>query len=155
MSKINFEKAEQYFDKGLARMEVENLLYLAELSDSLGSLVSKPKRGKKTKEQIKREKAFLVINTKREIKFIARVRRDLVEELGIDRETAERLFKDPDNVSDEDIEEILKIRAKIRNFRDEIKKSLQDINTEEMIQKQIAKAKNKRFNIRDSWLPLQ
>ncbi len=155
MGKINFEKAEQYFDKGLARMEVENLLYLAELSDSLGTLVSKPKRGKKTQEQIKREKAFLVINTKREIKFIARVRRDLVEELGIDRETAERLFKDPDNVSDEDIEEILKIRSKIYNFRDEIKKSLQDINTEEMIQKQIAKAKNKRFNIRDSWLPLQ
>jgi hypothetical protein len=155
MAKIDFQKVEQYFDRDLARMEVENILYLAELSESLGDFNNQGKQPQKSKEQLSKEKEILVLNTKRELKFIARVRRDLIEKLGINRETAERLFKNPEKVSDDDIEEILEIREKIREFRAEVKKSLQESNIDEMIRKQIEKAKNKRFNIHDDWLPLK
>ncbi|NGX57301.1 MAG: hypothetical protein K940chlam3_00191 [Chlamydiae bacterium] len=156
MAKIDFHKVERYFDSGMAEMEIEQLLYLAEIASTLGIVQEEesPKQ-RKSPEQIKHERAMLLINTKREIKFMASVRRDLINELGIDRAMAKKLFEDPSNVGDKEAEEIQKIRDKVRSFRDEIRKSLMDAEVEETIDQKIKESKYKRFNIRDHWLPLE
>lgn len=156
MAKIDFELVERYFDSGMAEMGIDHLLYLAEISSRLGMVQEEETpTQRKSEEQIKHERALLVINTKREIKFLASVRQDLIKKLGIDRATAKRLFEDPGNVSAEEAEEIQKIRKKVQSFRDEIRKSLMDENIESTIDEKIKKSKYKRFNIRDHWLPLE
>ncbi len=152
MAKIDFHKVERLFDSGMSEMEIEHLLYLAELSNSFGS--GKTIEIDKTKEQIKNERVLLVVNTKREIKFLAAVRRDLIDKLGIDRSTARRLFEDPSQVSDEEAEQLEAIRDKVKGFRDEIRKSLMSADTEKEIDQKVKSSKYKRFNIRDEWLPL-
>jgi len=152
MAKIDFHKVERMFDSGMSEMEIEQLLYLAELAHSFGS--SEVIKTSKTPDQIKHERAMLVVNTKREIKFMASVRRDLIDKLGIDRATARKLFEDPKNVGDEEAKKIEEIRDKVRSFREEIRNSLMSVDVDKEIDQNIKSAKYKRFNIRDEWLPL-
>jgi len=152
MAKIDFHKVERLFESGMSEMEIEQLLYLAELANAFGS-TENIEIGK-TPEQIKQDRAMLVVNTKREIKFMASVRRDLIEKLGIDRATARKLFEDPSKVGDEEAKQIQEIRDKVRTFRDEIRQSLLSVDVDKEIDQNVKSAKYKRFNIRDEWLPL-
>jgi len=152
MAKIDFHKVERLFESGMSEMEIEQLLYLAELANSFGS--GESIEIEKTPEQKKHERAMLVVNTKREIKFMANVRKDLIDKLGVDRATARKLFEDPKKVGDEEAEQIKEIRDKVRSFRDEIRESLLNVDVEKEIDHNVKKAKYKRFNIRDEWLPL-
>ena len=152
MAKIDFHKVEKLFESGMSEMEIEQLLYLAELANTFGS--EKQIEVSKTADQVKQERALLFANTKREIRFLASLRRDLIDQLGVDRATARRLFEDPEKVGDEEAKQIQEIRDKVRTFRDEIRKSLMSAEVDKEIDKQVKSAKYKRFNIRDEWLPL-
>lgn len=151
MGKMEFDKLEYQLTSTLARFHFEYLIYLADLSASFGLLSTKSP--KQQKEQKERSEKFLVANLRYMLVTLAR-HPGYVKRVGLTKKEYQHFLDNPGHLKPEEIERIQEALGKIRSFKEEIREKL-SATDEEFIKKEIKKSKQKRFNIRDHWLPLK
>lgn len=146
MSKVNFSKVEKSFDRALQKIFIENLSELA----AIANLIQDPKNSicSKTIEEI-------IGRFQKELKKIKKKDPFLFNKLNISSEEEERFNRSALEYTQEDWLYLKSLKLRI----DELKRELygqETINAEN--DNQVAKERrrhiNKRFNIRDGWLPL-
>jgi hypothetical protein len=147
MAKLSFTKVESAWDDALRKMTIERLKELGAIANLLSD--SKPRVPAKVTEQI-------LDHFRSELKKLKKYDRKLYEKLDISRKDEKRFSVTLQELTQEDWVKLKNIREKI----DELKKELygEEVFREEdekRIKEERIKHINKRFNIRDGWLPLK
>lgn len=146
MPKVNFSKVERSFDRALQKLLIDNLSELA----SIANVINDPQThiSSKVIEEI-------IIKFQKELKKMKKKDPILFKKLRLSTEEEERFHLPISDYIQEDW-----LRLKLLKLRiDELKRELygQD-SIEEKNEKQVVKERrrhiNKRFNIREGWLPL-
>lgn len=146
MAKISFVKIENLFDEALRKILID---HLSELS-TIVSLIQNPDSSldeTSTKKILDKFRSELEKLKKKELK--------LYEKLELSQEEENRFFDITKKFNSEDWNRLKLLRDRI----DELKKELYgEITSNEQFDQQVenerTKHKNKRFNVKESWLPL-
>lgn len=143
MPKNNYTKVEEALAEGLRKMKVHDLL---EEADNV-----KAGKGKKTEKQA--ENALLVaLNL--DLTHLSKHGSDPYKKLGLNKAEISKYLEHPEDLTNSDWDKIKKLKEDLENLKTEMLKT-QKASDEEIIKKQVKEQKNKRFNVKDNWLPLQ
>lgn len=156
MAKTNFSKVEDLLETSLEKMELDKLGKLADIAQS----VERPEMRKivekaalaATKSEI--DKKALLHNIRRSLKQFKEPQ--FFEYIGISEEELEALLKNTKELKSQDWMRLQGIRQKINEFKKakEEKNAAQEGN-EAIVEKERHKHLNKRFNVKEKWLPLK
>jgi len=152
MGKVDYSKVEMELEEGLRRMKMDHIFYVAELNAALGKTKVPEKRYSK-KQQI-HYLAVALNKLKNDLHKIHDFDKEALKQLEVDPKKIIGMIDKPSEITDEQWEEIKKVREKIDAFKKEMKEKLGEVSDEEWIEAQKKKQKNARFNVRDDWLPL-
>lgn len=146
MPKVNFTKVENAFDRALQKVFIDNLSELA----AIANVIQDPQANvsSKTIEEI-------IIRFHKELKKLKKQDPKLFHRLNLSPKEEERLALPSTEFLQEDWLRLRALKLRI----DELKKELygeESLNAEfdSQVAKERRKHINKRFNIRDGWLPL-
>ncbi|MFI0435233.1 MAG: hypothetical protein ACH350_05835 [Parachlamydiaceae bacterium] len=146
MAKVNFSKVEESFEKALQRLSIENLSEFAAIANA----IEDPQKAmsSKTIDEI-------IIRFQKELEKIKREDPILFSKLNLSPENEERFSRTAADYTQEDWLRLKELKLQI----DELKKELCGkekiaIECDAHIEKERKRHINKRFNIRDNWLPL-
>lgn len=156
MAKTNFTKVEDLLASSLSNMEVEQLGKLADIAQR----VERPEMRKLV------EKATLAANKaeldkKALLHGIRKATKDFnnpqfYEAIGMAEEELTGLLKDPKTLKPEQWTRLQQIRIKISDFKKkEIELHSEKSSDQAIVENQRHKHINKRFNVKDEWLPLK
>jgi hypothetical protein len=145
MAKTNFTKVEKDLDKGLEKMKVSNLHDLADIAAGIGE--SSAKKSKITETQ-----HLLVQHLKIDLKRLRKKEKKLYSKLQIKKEVIDKQLSAPESLSEEEWKDLASLRKKTSEL---IAEYFPDESNEELIEQEKIKHRNKRFNVKDNWLPLQ
>lgn len=146
MAKVNFTKVENAFDRALQKLFIDNLSDLA----AIANVIQDPKANLSSKAI-----EDIITRFQKELKKLKKQDPKLFQRLNLSPQEEERLSLPSKDFLQGDWLRLKELKLRI----DELKKELygeEAINVEN--DKQVAKERrkhvNKRFNIRDGWLPL-
>lgn len=147
MPKVNFTKVETAFDRAKQKLFIDHLSELASIAD----MIQDPKANL-TSQTI----ADIIGRFQKELKKLKKNDPKLYAKLNLSQEEEKRFFIPSDQFLQEDWVKLRSLKTGI----DELKKELygeQVLNAEydSQVAKERRKHINKRFNIRDGWLPLK
>lgn len=147
MPKVNFTKVENAFDRAKQKLFIDQLSELA----SIANLIQDPKANL-TSQTI----ADIIGKFQKELKKLKKNDPKLYTQLHLTAEDEKRFFIPSDQFLQEDWVKLRSLKTRI----DELKKELygeEVLNAEydSQVAKERRKHINKRFNIRDGWLPLK
>jgi hypothetical protein len=144
MAKVNFSKVEDSFDKALLKLQIENLNELAAIAD----LSQESKKSAKGMEEI-------AVKFKKELDKLKKRDPHLFDRLNLTKEAESKLAQPASTYSPEDWARLKELKERIEQLKKDLsgKESL-DAENETLISKERKKHINKRFNVRDDWLPL-
>jgi dsDNA-binding SOS-regulon protein len=140
MAKVQYTKVEDILTEGLRKIKRDNLLDLAAIAANIGP---KKKNLQKLINQLKVEIAFF---KKKERFFLKK----LLEE---PKKLEEILEKSPPLTEEENLFLITFIQ-KFTEYKNGLKEGATTEVNESLIEQERIKHINKRFNVRDKWLPL-
>lgn len=146
MAKINFSKAEKSFDKALQKLLIDNLSELA----TIANVIQDPQKeisSKAIEEIIKR--------FQKELKKIKKQNPPLFNKLNLSPQDEERFGNRASEYTQEDWMRLKELKVRLDELRHELYgQETLDVEYENQILKERRRHVNKRFNIRDGWLPL-
>lgn len=140
MPKTNYTKVEESLSEGLRKMDIHRLLDITE--------------GEATAEQLHARGQLLAL-IQYELKSLSHQGLDLYETLKIDKKELKKMAGNLPALTQVDIDKLKKIREQIVNAKAEFDKKQPRPTNEDIVAKEQRKHVNKRFNIRDDWLPLK
>lgn len=145
MSKIKFSKVEKSFDKAIEKLHIDNLSELA----IFGNAIQNTQVSNKTVEEV-------IVKFQKELKRIKKEDPNLFNKLNLTPEEELRLDLPYQEYKQEDWLRIRNLKVRIDELKHELtgKESLNEEN-DHQIAKERRRHVNKRFNIRDGWLPLK
>jgi len=149
MTKINFQKVEQALEEGFRKFGIKQLLYLADLSNSFGEEMTK-----KNAFDDQETKALSLHTFYRNLQILKKKDSKLFEKLGIDQDKMKHLIEHPNEITEKEWEQMNEIRKKVELYRKELQSKIGKTSDEDLIKSQRKKQKDRRFNIKDEWLPL-
>lgn len=140
MAKANFSKVEKALEEGMIKITSQNLLNQTpgkhlELTPENAALILK-----------KMDTDLLKLN--KEDKAI-------YEKVGVKRSALKKLLSSTTTLTPADWNSIKEIQLKIAAYKKEILKKIPQMTDEDFVEKERIVQKNRRFNVRDKWLPLQ
>lgn len=146
MTKINFTKAEKAFDDAIQKLIIDNLFDLASLADA----VEEPALYSHT-PQIQ----DVIERFHKELKKLKKKDQKLYEKLHLLPEEELRLSANPEHFDQTDWLRVKNLKEKIELLKKEFYgEEIVQIENENQVSKERKKHINKRFNIREGWLPL-
>jgi len=150
MAKTNFTKAEEAFDDGLRKASVNKLFEIvdenATLSDPEKALELAAKQGK---IPIAADRQLLSV-LKHELHHLHKKGLDIYTQLNLDKKQFKQWCENPNSLTAAEWTRIKELKEKV----DSLKKESQTPD-DELIQSERNKHINKRFNVKDKWLPLK
>lgn len=147
MAKANFTKVEKALEEGLTQMTSERLLEEA-------SLVN-PKGNKKAALPNPQAAALVLKQMKGELRELEKSDADIFKKIGMGKSAFKKLLESAAKLTPEEWAHIKEIRTKVEQYKRELASKLPHQTDEEIVQKERVKHINKRFNVREKWLPLQ
>lgn len=154
MAEIDYGKVEKLFHEGVAQMEKDSLLYMAEMANSFGMGFDEIPQMRLSKEQKERYRELESQTLRHDLMEINKNQKGLLKKMGVKRELIERFLRTPQEITDKEFAQMKEIHKQLRAFRAELKKTLAQPSSESQIESGLKKAKNSRFNVQDDWLPL-
>jgi hypothetical protein len=146
MAKVNFTKVENAFDKALQKLLIDHLSELA----AIANVIQDPQTNlsSKTIEDI-------IIRFQKELKKLKKKDPKLYERLNLSPEDELRFALPFNEFMQEDWFRLKNLKVRIDELKHELygQESL-DAEYEKQVSKERRRHINKRFNIRDGWLPL-
>lgn len=146
MAKVNFTKVENAFDKALQKLLITHLSELA----AIANVIQNPETNlsSKTIENI-------IVRFHKELKKLKKQDPKLYERLNLSHAEEKRFGLSSKEFTQEDWIRLKTLKLKIDELKHELygQESL-DAEYEKQVSKERNRHINKRFNIRDGWLPL-
>ncbi len=143
MAKTNFTKAEEALAKELDKMLKAKILEEADQASGQQS------------SNDGQDKLVLIMRMQRDLKRLHAKEKGSYEEIDLPKSILRALVKTPEKLKSKSWKELKEIKDALDRYRHELKKRYPGLTDEELIQLEMEKHINKRFNIRDDWLPLQ
>lgn len=145
MAKTNFTKVEKSFDDEMRKNLQDELLKEA---DRVTGTPSKETAEIIRQKRLAAEKKILLQALQHDLKTMDE---DVLEDhIKISKDTLEHLLNKGINLKDQEIEELKKIKKRIDKYKKE-----HEGYDEKLVEEERKKHINKRFNVRDKWLPLK
>ena len=147
MAKVNFTKVEKSFEHALQRLLIENLSELATIVDATES--GDQKIANKAIEEI-------IERFQKQLQKIKKQEPSLFQKLNLTPEDEVRLELPPADYEQRDWLRLKELKTRIDELKHELygKESI-NATHDAHIEKERRRHINKRFNIRDGWLPLK
>jgi hypothetical protein len=146
MVKINFEKMEQALTDLLVSITIKHIQELASLAASYGD----------TLDKVPSVDARILVMTHllKDLIHLCKHDTDTYVKLGLYKKEVKDLIKDPDQLTPEQWQKIKEIRDLVQESKVELMDKIPEPDNEELIEAERKKHINKRYNIRESWLPI-
>ncbi len=145
MAKTNFTKVENAFDDEMRKNMRDDLLKEA---DRASGSPSKENVEVVRQKRIAAERKILILGLQHDVKNIDQ---DVFEDkININRYDLEDLLKKGIDLTDKDIEELKNFKKRIDKYKSELEGF-----DEKLVEDERKKHINKRFNVKDKWLPLK
>lgn len=145
MAKTNFSKVETNLDKGLRKMKVSDLCRLADIAAGIGE-------APQVKEKLSKSQKLLLQHLKIDLMRLKKKEKRIYSKLGIKKEALERQLNDPTSLTKEEWKALEELRDRTKSY---IAEFYPDESNEELIEQEKIKHRNKRINVKETWLPLQ
>lgn len=145
MAKTNFSKVEDALNEGIRKMEMDHYIELAAMADRVGRSSSKIMNDLQTRR-------YLYALLKKEIQRCKDS--SLFEAGGISREDLKTLLESFDKITEEEWMRLTAFKEKIVLYKNEQAAKLPVDKNEQLVEKERRKHINKRYNTKESWLPL-
>lgn len=147
MAKADFTKVEKALEEGLSQITSKRLLDEAAALNPTGKKKSAPP---------KPQEALIVLQQiKGELLHLEKTDADIFKKIGMKKGAFKKLLESSAKLTPEEWAHIKEIRTKVEQYKREIAAKLPHQSDEEIVQKERVKHINKRFNVREKWLPLQ
>jgi hypothetical protein len=153
MAKPDYNKVEAALEEGLLRMRAQELAKIAEF-------YQKPSKGAQYLRQ-RRERLehwSLLKELLYDLNKIHKLDREGYKSLSINRKKVREWIEHFDDISEEEWDKIEEAEAEVYRYKKRILKEQGIKDSEHLpgkIQDERAKEENRRFKVRDGWLPLQ
>jgi hypothetical protein len=158
MVKINFQKVEEALEEAIRKITINRLLELATFASLIGGRSVQA-------EEVKDKPETAPGQDQVTLKILSSLQGDLQKlqesdaarfaQLGFTRNDLKKLRGNPKDLLPEDWMKIKEIKEKINEFKLEMRAQLPETDDLTVVETERKKHINKRFNIRDSWLPLK
>lgn len=145
MAKTNFMKVEDAFEEERRKLQKEALLKEA---DRVAGKEIEENPQIELQKKIATERKILIRALYHDLKEIDEV--DFEEKIKVPKDKLELLLQKGLNLSEKDYENLKKMKKKIDNY----KNADMDFD-DKLVQQERKKHINKRFNVRDKWIPLK
>lgn len=156
MAKTNFTKVEELLQDSIVKKQVENWGKMADIAQQ----VVRPEMRKLVeKASLAAEK--VEIDKKALVHALTRAKKDykdpkFYEAIGISPEELDALLKNPKELKSEDWNRLQDIRSKVAAYKkSDIEQHIEKSGDDAIVNEERRKHINKRFNVRDKWLPLK
>lgn len=147
MPKVNFEKVEKAFDKAAEVVFIENLSELA----TIITAIEHPET-----EQSKKYIEIVSTRFQKLLKKLKKADLKLFQRLGMKEEDEKRLMSPPQQFTQEDWRYLKEVKDRIDSLKKELYgEEILNTEFEAQVTKERKRHINKRFNVKDGWLPLQ
>jgi len=156
MAKTNFSKVEDSLKAGLEKMQRESLGKLADIAQKATKPELKAileKSVKAASKAILEKKGTLHI-IKQSLRNLS-LKTEFYEFIGIAKSDLATLLNRSTELTTEEWKTLNDVKKKIKSYKEELKKKHPELNDEELITKERKKHINKRFNVREKWLPIK
>lgn len=147
MAKANFTKVEKALEEGLTQMTSQRLLEEAANVKSTGK--------KNTLPPSPQAASVVLQQMKGELRDLEKADADIFNKIGMGKSAFKKLLTAAAKLTPEEWAQIKEIRTKVDQYKRELSAKLPQQTDEEIVQKERVKHINKRFNVREKWLPLQ
>lgn len=147
MPKINYSKIESAMDDAKLKQLIERL---AEMTAIV--MLSQDPNSKKVSEKVAAE---ILKKLQTELEFLKKGSITSYQQLNLTEEDEKRLLKAPKDFSSDDWKKLHELKEALMALRKELRgKANTKFEDEDLIEEERLKHINKRFNIKDDWLPL-
>jgi hypothetical protein len=156
MAKTNFSKVEDLLDSSLQKMKIDQWGKLAEIAQN----VERPEM-RKLVEQATLAASQAELDRKALLHALSKALKDFQHsefyaEIEISRDELAQLIQNPKTLKAEQWVHLQKVRAKIAEYRRrEMELHSNESGDRALVAKERHKHINKRFKVKDSWLPLK
>lgn len=148
MGKTNFTKVEEALAEGLLKMSVKQFLSLADTASKKNTSTGESKPA----EDLQRK---LIASLKIEISYLYKKDHSLFEKLPFKASTYKKFIEDPTKLTAEEWEGVKQLKILLEAYKKNEASKTPPASDEELVENERVKSVNKRFNVRDKWLPLQ
>lgn len=149
MAKIDYSKSEKLLSEALLKMSMRELLQLADNPDSFINPYD-PKSMPSVQAR-----TIILSFMDRDLESIIGVEGPHQKKLGVSRPQLKKIIDKAADIKLEDWKKLREIRERIQSYKKELWDKIPHLSDDEIIQLERKKTKNKRFNVREKWLPLQ
>lgn len=151
MSKINYSKIEEALNGALLRMNIDKLLEEAVLANLVQEKAGKAKR----KEPDDKAVRHLLAEFNKELQKLKKHTPEIYGKIAIDPIFEKKLIGEPQELSSADWKLIKEIKETLENLRQKIRSKESKPEDEKLVEQERKKQERKRFNVKDTWLPLR
>lgn len=160
MAKTNYTKVEEALAEGMRKMEVNRLLKAADKAkEDKSTDVQKPSSAPTSpaKPEVDAVNLQRLKTVCRDLKALQKLGRNPYEELKINKEEIKKFIKDPSSLTPEEWQKVKEIKSKIAKYKEEKPQKTQEKGEkdDDPLQEERKKQATKRFNVKDSWIPLR
>lgn len=146
MAKVNYSKVENAFDNALRELFIERLSELA----SIAQLINDPE-SKMTPKMVDE----IILRFQKELKKLKKQDAKLFRRLNLTPEDESRFSLSSSEYAQEDWHRLKALKERIDELKRELYgQDVMDVEYEKQVTKERRRHINKRFNIRDGWMPL-
>lgn len=147
MPKVNFTKVENAFDKALKKLFID---YLSELA-AIANVIQDPQTNLSSKTI-----ADIITRFQKELKKLKKQDQKLYEKLNLTSEEEHRFALPAEEYQQQDWLRLKNLKVRIDELKHELYgQETLDAEYDQQVTKERRKHINKRFNIREGWLPLR
>lgn len=149
MAKTNYTKVEEALIAGLNKMTMRHLLELADRAQA-----GTGPQAETDAFLIPEARRLVIASVRQDLKSLKRKDTKIYVKLGIAKEGVQKLLESTTNLTSEEWQKIKEIHLKIIEYKKEIARKIPQPTDEQLIEAERKKHINKRFNIKEKWLPL-
>ncbi|MFA6915897.1 MAG: hypothetical protein WC222_05835 [Parachlamydiales bacterium] len=158
MSKENYDKVESAMDETMQKLKAEKLIHDSGQSSNFSKY---PENLRSTKEKLaelelqrKKDRRLLATSMKLDVDKFFKKNKQFYSYLGTFHEEFLDLVHAADSMDDPKWKRLLEIKAKLDVYRANQKKMEPQVSNEALIKQQLKTHINKRYKVKDGWLPL-
>lgn len=149
MAKVDFTKSEQLLNDGLLKMSVKQLLQLADKVNTFGrpfdpdALPSIQAR------------SILLTFMEHDLEKMSKVEEKIYTQVGIRRKDLRNIIEKANYLTQDDWIKLKAIRTRVIQYKKDLAEKIPHLTDDEIVILERKKHINKRFNVREKWLPLR
>lgn len=153
MPKTNYSKVEELLAAGLLKMMCDQLLEMtADKKKETAAEIATHEGLHATDKEMTHQHILEALH--KDLKRLMKKDVAIWKSLDISKSEMNKYIKDPHNLSSDDWKKLKRIRQQVDTYKKELSLPLEEGMDEKIIQSERKKHKNKRFNVREGWLPL-